>query len=163
MPALARVHVASWHASYADIIPVEELRKTSLPRSTQRFQRDLSRRTGNRIQVIEDETGVYGYATIGRQPQRRIPFPGEVFELYVHPDRWGEGAGRHLLTHAIWTLVEARLNPVLLWALTENVRARRFYEACGGRALGRAPIQFGDKVTTKIAYGWDHSLPMPLF
>ncbi len=163
VPGLVRVQIASWHASYADIIPVEELRKTSYRPSTERFRHTLvARSRRSAIHVIEDARGIYGYSTIGHQRVRALPFRGEVFELYVHPDRWGEGAGRRLLTNAIWTLVDQRLNPVMLWVLTENVRARRFYEHCGARPIARAPIQLGDKVTTKLAYGWDRMLPLPL-
>lgn len=164
VPGLVRVQVASWHASYADIIPVEQLRETSYGPSTQRFRDLVTMRPRRRaVHVLEDQDGIYGYSVIGRQQVRKLRYAGEVYELYVHPDRWGEGAGRRLLTHGIWTLVAHRLNPVMLWVLTENVRARRFYEACGGRPVARAPIQFGEKVTTKLAYGWDQTLPMPTY
>jgi hypothetical protein len=164
VPDLARVQVDSWHAGYGDIVPAEELRKLSYSSASKRFGRLLGQgpRAGL-VHVFHDRNGVAGYTTIGRQQERRIRFAGEVFEIYVHPDRWGQGIGRRLLGHAIWTLVEYRLNPVMLWVLTENVRGRRFYEACGGRPLLRAPIQLGEKATTKIAYGWDQQLPLPLF
>lgn len=161
-PALARVHVASWHAAYADILPAEELRRTTLGSSTDRFARDLDLRR-HLVHVVEDHRGIYGYAAIGRQPIRALPFAGEIFELYVLPERWREGAGRRLFTRALWTLVEHRLNPVMLWVLTENVRGRRFYEACGGRPVARAPIEFGELRTEKLAYGWHDGLPLPAF
>lgn len=164
VPELARVQVDSWHAGYGDIIPAEELRKLSYSSASQRFTRVLGQGPGGGVvHVFSDREGIAGYTTVGRQPERRIRFRGEIFEIYVHPSRWGEGIGRRLLGHAIWTLVEHRLNPVMLWVLTENVRGRRFYEACGGRPLLRAPIQLGDKVTTKIAYGWDQQLPLPVY
>jgi hypothetical protein len=51
----------------------------------------------------------------------------------------------------------------MLWVLTENVRGRRFYEACGGRPVARAPIEFGELRTEKLAYGWHDGLPLPAF
>lgn len=159
VPALARVHVASWHDTYRGIIP-----RSALPtygRAVARFMRGPQR--GTSLLVVEDAHGeVFGYATAGPQRDRSLPFLGEVYELYLHPDSQGRGGGRLLLTSAIWRLVDRGLNPVLVWVLEQN-SARRFYESLGAVACARRAVALGGGVSAfKLGYGWHEALPLPV-
>ena len=58
-----------------------------------------------------------------------------VTQLYVSPAHVGQGVGTLLLSHALASLSL----PVRLWCFQRNVRARRFYERHGFKA-----IQFTD-------------------
>ena len=49
----------------------------------------------------------------------------------MHPDQWGTGAGRQLFAHAVADLRERHFEPITLWVLGKNERARRFYEIAG--------------------------------
>ncbi|MEO8114492.1 MAG: GNAT family N-acetyltransferase, partial [Phenylobacterium sp.] len=60
--------------------------------------------------------------------------PGWIDQLYVHPDRQGQGIGPRLLAQAL-----ADRAPRRLWTFQKNARARRFYE---GR--GFAVVEFTD-------------------
>lgn len=84
--------------------------------------------------VAEDAAGMLGWATFGpaRDPDDRF---GELFGLYVDPDRWGRGAGRALLEHAEGELAQ-RWDEAVLWTLEDNPRTRRFYEANGWQVDG---------------------------
>lgn len=53
--------------------------------------------------------------------------PGELDQLYVHPDRLGEGIGRHLLDVA----KDRSPGGLTLYTFQVNDRARRFYERNG--------------------------------
>ncbi len=60
-----------------------------------------------------------------------------IDQLYVHPEKWGQGLGTQLLAHA------RQLSPRYLWLYTLqiNEKARRFYEQQGFRIaeLGISP------------------------
>ena len=163
VPVLARVRSASWAAAYAEILPASELRRVSTHRSAAYLsQAAADRRAGRRLLVVAERgADPFGYALCGPQQDPRLrTYRGEVYELYLHPDRQRQGAGRRLLSQAIWDLLGDGLDPVMLWVLARN-SARHFYESCGGMLVASSPIVLGGVRTTKLAYGWDEALPLP--
>jgi ribosomal protein S18 acetylase RimI-like enzyme len=56
---------------------------------------------------------------------------GEMYTLYVAPEHWSTGAGRALTDATLDGLRAAGYQRVVLWTLTENARARRFYDKAG--------------------------------
>jgi ribosomal protein S18 acetylase RimI-like enzyme len=56
---------------------------------------------------------------------------GELYTLYVVPAHWSTGVGRELTDAALDGLRAAGYRCVVLWTLTENARARRFYDKAG--------------------------------
>ncbi len=136
---LAEIHAISWQAAYRGLLAdafLDGLTPTTrLDWWTARLARVPPRWA---VLVVEDETGVTGFATTGHcdDNDRRVPDAGELFAMYLDPVYWGRGCGRTLLLAA-----EARLRAdayldVSLWVLAENLRARQFYERGGWRTDG---------------------------
>jgi len=61
---------------------------------------------------------------------------GQVYAIYVAPERLGTGAGRALMDAAVHWLGEQGLLPVRLWMLAGNARALAFYQRYGFRLDG---------------------------
>jgi ribosomal protein S18 acetylase RimI-like enzyme len=61
---------------------------------------------------------------------------GEVYAIYLEPDRVGTGVGRELFQHAIGDLRDRGFSAVTLWVLETNELARRFFERAGWRFDG---------------------------
>lgn len=159
--ALAAVRRESWWSAYRGLVPDAELRRMDDARIVQRMAVAIRQRW-NLIVLVEDEHArPLGYAWIGPHRDRFGAHLGEIFELYLHPDAQGQGAGRQLLVAAIWSLVEQGLHPVLVWVLAANP-ARHFYESCGGVRVGQSPVNVGGRTLTRIAYSWTDALPLPL-
>lgn len=165
MPGLARVHVDSWHQTYAGIIAPRNLAQTTLRRSRDRFRAYFLAGGQSRslLHVAELDGRVVGYVNAGRASTRGKRIRGEVYELYVLPDAQGAGLGRALLGAGLWGLAEQRLQPALVWVLADNGRARRFYEQMGATHLAEGRTQVGDQTLAKVAYGWFDTLPWPEF
>ena len=47
-----------------------------------------------------------------------------------------------------------RLDGLLVWSLTANDRACRFYDAMGGRKVRRMVERFGDVPLERVGFGW---------
>ncbi len=121
--ALARVHVASWQGAYRGLVPDEVLDSLDVEDWTLRKARHLG---DGAAMWIADEG--LGFAHAGRS--RDDDGLGELYALYVHPERFGRGLGLALLrTVEAW--LDDRYVKAELWVLTGNTRARRFYEAAG--------------------------------
>jgi GNAT superfamily N-acetyltransferase len=159
--ALARVRIASWRHAYRTILPEAELRRMTPAANVAKFERAVLRpRFDEHLVVATHEHRLVGYAMGGRQPDRRLPFRGEIYELYIDPAHQGRGIGRALLARSIWTLVERSFNPVMLWVLAHN-SARHFYASCGGTLVARSPIIVAGKRLPRLAFGWHDTLPVP--
>jgi ribosomal protein S18 acetylase RimI-like enzyme len=173
--ALAQVHVASWHHAYRGIVAPHNLALTNFSRSVSRFRGYFWHGGQNvsLLHVVEGPEGVVGYVNSGLSNSRDMLFPatsqtgrsvrprGEVFELYLHPDAHGRGAGRKLLSAGLWALSGRRLLPAIVWVLADNQHARRFYEGMRGREIARSTVVVGDQVLNQIAYVWVDYLPWP--
>ena len=159
--ALALVRIASWQHAYRTILPRAELDRMTRRGNVAKFSRAIMRpRPGEHLIVATHERRPVGYAMGGLQPDRRLAFRGEIYELYIHPDHQRRGIGRGLLARSIWSLVALGLNPVMLWVLAQNT-ARHFYASCGGTLVARSPIVVAGKRLPRLGFGWRDALPLP--
>ena len=63
-----------------------------------------------------------------------------MYAVYVAPAHWSTGAGRALTDAALDGLRAAGYRRVVLWTLTENDRARRFYDKAGFASDGATNV-----------------------
>ncbi|HEV8489573.1 MAG TPA: GNAT family N-acetyltransferase [Candidatus Limnocylindrales bacterium] len=153
-PAVARVHVDTWRAAYAGVVPQAVLDGLSVERREAFWRKTVEEPGDHRLWVAESAGQVVGFASTG--PGRDDDLPagaGELMAIYVAPAAWGEGFGARLFRHAIADLRERNIHPVVLWVLTDNPRGRNFYEAMGWQPDGAVrPIDFGGIAVEEIRY-----------
>lgn len=65
---------------------------------------------------------------------------GEIVVMHVHPGQWRKGIGSGILEYACRQLTESRAEAVYLWTMSENLRARSFYESQGFRLTGDSRV-----------------------
>ncbi|MDI1459407.1 GNAT family N-acetyltransferase [Catellatospora sp. KI3] len=134
--AVAALHIESWRAAYAGIVPDQVLAALDVEQRT----RERAERLGNPDSpftnlIALDAGEPVGWVCFGpyREEGRRLDGKlahqvGEILALYVRSDRWGTGVADRLVEAALAGLPQPE---VRLWALTENVRALRFYARHG--------------------------------
>jgi GNAT superfamily N-acetyltransferase len=138
---LGRIKVAGWQAAYRGLLPDDALDQMDPPRIAAGFADGIAElrqlAAPDRVFLVAtDDDVVVGYVVAGPYRWDEIPGAGEVYALYVDPDRWGSGAGR-----ALMVAVEGRLQALghpeaALWVLEANQVGRGFYEAVGWVADG---------------------------
>jgi L-amino acid N-acyltransferase YncA len=135
--AIARVHVASWRATYRGIVPDAVLDRLSVERREAYWRETAADPAGPPVWVAEVAGQVVGFASAGPCRDEDMPAgTGELHAIYLAPQAWGRGLGRALLDHAVADLRARSLDPLVLWVLTGNRRARTFYERQGWRPEG---------------------------
>ncbi|MFL5966152.1 MAG: GNAT family N-acetyltransferase [Gaiellaceae bacterium] len=130
---IARVHVRSWQASYTHVFPADRLANLSVRRRVQLWS-DFLPRSDVGIFVTESNDAISGFVSVGPSPD--AAGDGELYAIYVDPDRWGSGDGRDLIDAGEEWLRLHDYERATLWVLDDNPRARRFYEAAGWTADG---------------------------
>lgn len=145
---LAVVHVESWRRAYRGQIPEAFLAGLDLAERESWFRSRIEAGSGLLVAEVDDEP--VGYCYFGESSE---PGWGEVHAIYVHPDHWGEGHGRSLLSSAESELAGSGLEGALLWVLAANDRARSFYRSQGwepGRPIRIEEI--GGVQVTEVRY-----------
>ncbi len=163
--AIGRVHVETWQAAYAGLLPDAMLVAMSDVRQSawwSQLLKDPAEARG--VFVAEDrDMGVVGFGSCGpvRDPPEGLPEGldgrelkvGEVYTLYVEPDFQNLGLGRKLLGALFRQLQADRCDTAVLWMLAENP-TRFFYEGLGGERVGERVDTMGGTDVDEIAYAW---------
>lgn len=158
--AIAAVHVASWRATYAGILPDDYLARMSVIRHMRNYEAAI--RGGTTIHLatgpaLSGPAGpVVGFTTAGRTRggfgQRLAE--GEIETLYVLDDWRDRGVGRALMGAAGIQLAAAGCRSALVWVLRDNP-SRWFYAHLGGRAAAECSIVVGGRAVVQTAYVWE--------
>ena len=131
LSALARLHVATWQAASRGMILDEFLDAVDESHALQRLDSVidvLPRQVG----VVEIDDDVVGFCRFGPSKESDVPpATTELFALNVEPGHWRRGVGRLLTEQVLSELKSRGAGACTLWVLTDNARARRFYEALG--------------------------------
>jgi ribosomal protein S18 acetylase RimI-like enzyme len=134
---ITRIHLTGWQRGYADLMPAAYLegRLTQEPERIEQRRTHLTSPEGvAQTLVAVDGADVVGFANFGAD--REEPTLGEVYAIYVDPDRLSTGIGRALMDEAVRRLRGRDLMPVRLWVLAGNARGLTFYERYGFRPDG---------------------------
>ena len=132
-PAVADVHVRAWKSAYRGLLPDEYLDalepEDRIPGYTFGAEEPMT------LLAIDGDS-LLGFATFGASRDEDAADAGELFALYVDPDRQRAGAGRALLHETRARLAARGHEQAIVWVLRGNDGAERFYEADGWRRDG---------------------------
>ncbi|MEV6318850.1 GNAT family N-acetyltransferase [Streptomyces sp. NPDC051776] len=150
VPAVSAIRVTGWKAAYVGMVPQSFLDGMTVEADIQQRRQHFKRSKGGVTNLVAVDTHgrVAGWACLG--PFRGTgtsPNTGELCALYVQPSLTGAGIGRTLL-ETVQALAHAYgFDLVLLWVLTDNTRAHRFYERAGYVADGAVQAEDYDGVS----------------
>lgn len=147
------MHVATWRTAYRGLLPDGFLDSLTEAQYTERWRRGIGASAGH-VFVAEDETGVVGFASGGRERAGENGYSGELYAIYVLDSAQRKGYGRMLVRAVVDVLREMKLADMIVWVLRDNSSARRFYERLGGVYVREQPITIGPAQLQEVSYGW---------
>lgn len=151
--AVAQAHVRSWQVGYRGLLPIGYLDALRPEDRARRYGFDQMNPDGPFTQVAIDAGTVCGHVTTGRCRDIDLQGGGEIWALYVDPERWGSGIGRCLITAGCAQLMSQGYVTASLWVLLGNDRARRFYERAGWHCDGAERTDsIGDHAVHEVRY-----------
>ena len=151
--AVADIHAAAWREAYLGILPVPTLEAMIARRGSARWFRAFQRSNGYR--VIDVGGACAGYSQFGPARSRLSKSRAEIFELYLAPEYQGIGLGSKLFADTRTQAVKSCGRGLIVWALTENERAARFYRSLGGRDGPRMVDTMGGREFEKRSWIWN--------
>ncbi len=149
---IAHLRSRSMLARYGAL--VADLNDVRLPEvAADVLAQELGKEPSRRRAMLCVESGrLLGYGLYGPQSDPRRPEPGELFELYVAPERARQGIGRRLM---LAIAADAQLRgwqPLLAWAWVSNREAHKFYLAIGAEACGQRAYERNGKRVRELGF-----------
>jgi len=140
---MAEIHMRSWEAAYAGIIPGEYIREKNRGRPAL-WERVLAGGNDSRY-IIHAEGRAAGFVTCGpsRDDDARDG-AWELYGIYLHPDFYRQGIGTQAVDFALGKARERGVREITLWVFAENADSIAFYRACGFSPDGKSQTgEFG--------------------
>lgn len=125
-PAIGFVHDTAWRETYTGLIDRSFLDSRSAARSTAMAEREWPH-----MSVAVYEGRVVGFCGCGAARDADMRGMGEIQGIYLLRAYQRCGLGRALLEDAVCRLQAAGFQAAMLWVLSTNENARRFYEKNG--------------------------------
>lgn len=156
-PAIAYVHVEVWRTTYRGLLPDDVLAQLSVERRSEGWRQAAAQsgQAGRALFVAHEDGRIVGFAGCGPERTGDPRYTGELYAVYVLESHQRQGIGRSLVRYVVEALVSGAHRAMLLWVLTANVGARRFYESLGGHMVREQLIEIGGAHYSETAYGWD--------
>ncbi len=154
IPGMARVYVDTWKAAYPGMIPQEYLDSLNCASWEERYRTRYSQMEGNYFAVLVKDHRVIGVSSFMKNRDDDLPETcGEIVSIYVLPEHWSQGHGKHLMRFVTRELKKLGFTDCRLWTLEENTRAQRAYERFGFHRDGaRRTIEISGQSVWEIRY-----------
>jgi GNAT superfamily N-acetyltransferase len=154
--AIARVHDRCWRATYTGMLPDSVIAGSALVDREALWSRLLSLPDAWRCAYVAatPDGQIIGCAWGGPEESGDPDYRAELLGIYLLDTHQGRGLGRRLIEAVAANLHRQRHPALLLWALSENHRARRFYETLGGQLLREREITMRGVPVREVAFGW---------
>ena len=129
--AIAQIQVDAWRAAYVGIVPDEYLAAMSVD-EREAMWREAIAAGQPELRVARRDDRVIGWVSFGASRAKDAsPAEGEEWAIYLDPQPIATGPGRARGPAPRARLAERGFTSVILWVLTGNARAIRFYEKAG--------------------------------
>lgn len=154
---LADTQALAWRETYRGLLPAPVLERMTAERLVGQWRGHLRRQASDHDElciVADHHDEIVGFGACGRPRDSRATFDGEVTMVYMRAAYQGVGIGRAMMGAMAQHLVRRGLFSMGLWVVRDNVRARAFYEALGGRCEGGREERMQGTAVPVVAYVW---------
>jgi GNAT superfamily N-acetyltransferase len=131
---IARIHVASWNATYRGILPDEVIDARSLDVRLTQWTSSLHQPDRITLVAEDDIGGMLGFISVLLLDRTQHAFDAYLQTLYLDPQAQGHGIGSRLLKAMSARLHATGLRTMFLRVLRRNP-ATAFYERFGARLI----------------------------
>jgi GNAT superfamily N-acetyltransferase len=150
--AISEVHRHAWLQAYSGLIPHKPLVQM-LERRGETWWRKATQ--GPATLLVLDVAGVIaGYATIGLNRAKALPYEGEIYEIYLRPEYQGIGMGARLFNESRRLLKFLGCEGFVCWCLEDSEHAASFFGRNGGLDIAEGMEDFAGTQLRKVGFVW---------
>ncbi|MDV7720329.1 GNAT family N-acetyltransferase [Pediococcus ethanolidurans] len=145
--ALGNLFLKSFKVAYSGMLSKTYLDNLTADQWTKRLKSNPQENW-----VLVDGDKYLGVSTINAARDQSMPGYGEIRAIYVDPTCFRQGYGSILLANDFKQLKQQGYTRVYLWALAENIRAKKFYEKYELCENGSKQVQIDDQTVRLIRF-----------
>jgi GNAT superfamily N-acetyltransferase len=158
---IAALHTESWRNAYRGILTDDYLDHAIFEERQRYWQESLNApHPERRLILLAEQVGeLVAFVSVFLDVD---PSYGTLIDnLHVLPHVQGQGLGRLLMGQAAqWTLAQ-NVKQMHLWVYEANQKARKFYEALGGKAVEKKLESFPENTENEVLrYVWKDLKPL---
>ena len=151
---IAKVHVESWQTSYKGILDQEMLDDISYKERLDLRKKIMAQNRGLSLVAENQDSGeIVGFCDIGKN-RGDEPFHFELYAIYLLESVKGLGRGRRLFETARKWCDGQPDQSLIVWVLSDNLPACRFYESMGGKVHSEKQIEIAGLKYKEKSYTW---------
>ncbi len=150
---MAQIKVNGWRTAYDKIIAAKYLNSLDAYSLAQRYvcsfdeYKDL-------VLVAVRGNEVLGYSCFGHS-DKSGKYDSELVSLYVKKEEAGRGIGSNLLIETAKELLDQGKKNMIVWCLSDNSNAIKFYEGLGGVNVEEKNALIGDEYYKEYGFYFD--------
>ncbi|WP_155374233.1 GNAT family N-acetyltransferase [Catellatospora vulcania] len=132
--AIGELHALSRRSAYRELLTPRQLAEITVTEQQDKWARRWAVEAGtHRLHLAERGGAVIGFCYLGPAgpEEQAAAGTGVLNAIHVHPDAIGSGAGLALMHTCLAEFAALGHHRALLYVVSDNTRARRFYERGG--------------------------------
>lgn len=150
---MAKVKIDSWRTAYDKIIASKYLNEMDIHSLAQRYVSSFDEYKDLVLVAVRGDE-VLGYSCFNYY-DKTSKYDAELISLYVKGEELGRGIGSNLLIETAKELLENNSHNMIIWCLSDNWNAIRFYEGLGGVRVEEKDALIGDEYYKEYGFYFD--------
>ena len=150
---MARIKIDGWMNTYDKIIASKYLKTLDYKKQTERYIASFDEYKDLVFVAVRGDE-VLGYSCFHLQ-DKSGKFDSELVSLYIKPQEKGKGIGTNLLKETAKELLSKGKTNMIIWCLSENHEAIKFYEKLGGKIVIEKDARIGDGLYKEYGFYFD--------
>ena len=150
---MAHIKIDGWRYTYDKIIASMYLKSLDYVSQTMRYIESFDEYKDLVLVAVMGEE-VLGYSCFDIE-EKTGKFDSELVSLYLKPSEIGRGIGTTLVKETAKELLSKGRKNMIVWCLSENVNAIKFYEKLGGKKVVEKDAKIGEEYYKKYGYYFD--------
>lgn len=147
---MAHIKVDGWKNAYDRIIASSYLNSLNYKEQTERYQASFEEYKDYVFVAVRGDE-VLGYSCFNPTPNVDN-FDSELVSLYIKPSEIGKGIGTELFIATRKQMVKFGKKNMIVWCLSDNTNAIKFYEKLGGKVVKTKDAKIGNEIYKEYGF-----------
>ncbi len=150
---MARIKIDGWRTAYDKIVAAKYLNELDYESQTQRYISSFEEYKDLVLVAVKGDE-VLGYSCFALS-DKTGKYDSELVSLYVKPNETNRGIGSNLLIETAKELLDQGKHNMIVWCLSDNKNAIKFYEGLGGVNVETKDALIGDEYYKEYGFYFD--------